>query len=319
MIKKIGVLTSGGDAPGMNACLRAVVRSGLKAGLEVYGIYDGYKGIMDRNIQKMDRHSVSDIINRGGTVIGTARLPEFAQLDVQKKAVEILYEYGIDALVTIGGDGTYKGALALSRLGINCIGLPGTIDNDIASTDYTIGFDTALNTIVDCVDRLRDTSTSHQRCSIIEVMGRHCPDLAANAGIACGAEITITQESPMTKADVIAELKEERARGKRHAMVIIAENICDVHELAHEVERESGFETRAEVLGHMQRGGCPTAFDRILASRMGVYAVDLLIQGISGACVGIVKNELRYYPIEEALTLPRHSTKALLGIGSRLE
>ncbi|MBS1468515.1 MAG: ATP-dependent 6-phosphofructokinase, partial [Erysipelatoclostridium sp.] len=221
--------------------------------------------------------------------------------------------------VTIGGDGTYQGALALSRRGINCIGLPGTIDNDIASTDYTIGFDTALNCIIECVDRLRDTSTSHQRCSVIEVMGRHCPDLAAYAGVACGAEITITQESEWTKESVIAELKKQKESGKRHAIVIVAEHICDVHEFAHEIERDSGFETKAEVLGHMQRGGSPTAFDRVLASRMGDYAVDLLINGVSGACVGIVKNELKYYPIEEALKLPRHSCKDLLKVGARLE
>ncbi len=319
MIKKIGVLTSGGDAPGMNACLRAVVRAGLKAGLEMYAIHDGYKGIIDRNIEKLDRHSVSDILNRGGTVIGTARLPQFAQPEVQMKAVEILQSYGIDALVTIGGDGTYQGALALSRRGINCIGLPGTIDNDIASTDYTIGFDTALNCIIECVDRLRDTSTSHQRCSVIEVMGRNCPDLAAYAGVACGAEITITQESEWTKESVIAELKKQKESGKRHAIVIVAEHICDVHEFAHEIERDSGFETKAEVLGHMQRGGSPTAFDRVLASRMGDYAVDLLINGVSGACVGLVKNELKYYPIEEALKLPRHSCKDLLKVGARLE
>lgn len=227
--------------------------------------------------------------------------------------------HGIDALVCIGGDGTYRGAQALSRLGINCIGLPGTIDNDIASTDYTIGFDTALNTIVECVDKLRDTSTSHQRCSVIEVMGRNCPDLATYAGIACGAEITITQESPMTKTDVIKELQDERAHGKRHAIIIVAEKICDVHEFAHEIERDCGFEAKAEVLGHMQRGGSPTAFDRVLASRMGVYAVDLLLSGVSGACVGIVENKLRYYPIEEALNLPRHSDRDLLNVGGRLE
>lgn len=319
MIKKIGVLTSGGDAPGMNACLRAVVRSGLKSGLEMYGIYDGYKGIFDNNIKQLTRHSVSDILNRGGTVIGTARLPELAKLEYQEQAAKRLKDMGIEALVCIGGDGTYRGAQALSRLGINCIGLPGTIDNDIASTDYTIGFDTALNTIVECVDKLRDTSTSHQRCSVIEVMGRYCPDLATYAGIACGAEITITSESLMTKADVIRELQEERARGKRHAIIIIAEKICDVREFAHEIERDCGFETKAEVLGHMQRGGSPTAFDRVLASRMGAYAVDLLLEGVSSACVGIVNNKLRYYPIEEALSLPRRSDRELLQLSGKLE
>lgn len=319
MIRKIGVLTSGGDAPGMNACLRAIVRSGLKQGLEVYAIKNGYKGLINNEIERLERYSVSDIINRGGTFIGTARLPEFQQIEVQKKGVEILNSLGIDAIIAIGGDGTYQGAEALHNLGIHTIALPGTIDNDIASTDYTIGFDTALNTIVECVDKLRDTSTSHQRCSVIEVMGRFCGDLAAYAGLACGSEITITTEHLQTKSEIINTLKTQKAKGKHHAMVIIAEKITNVEELAHEIEREVGFETRAEVLGHMQRGGKPSAYDRVLASRLGDYAVSLLIQGISGVCCGVRQNALTYTPIHEALKMPRHDIKELLEVGTRLE
>jgi 6-phosphofructokinase 1 len=312
MAIKVGVLTSGGDAPGMNACVRAVVRTSLQYGFEVYGIHDGYKGILENNIEKMDRHSVSDILNRGGTILGTARLPEFKEEAVRVKAAGILNSYGINALVGIGGDGTYMGLRGLSHLGIDTIGLPGTIDNDIASTDYTIGFDTALNTIIECVDRLRDTSTSHQRCSVIEVMGNRCGDLAAYAGLATGAEITITNECMMTKQDVIEKLRQQRQEGKRHAMVIISEKITDVYEFAREIQEKSGFETRAEVIGHMQRGGSPTAFDRILASRMGVYAINLIKQGVTSSCVGIINNRLTYTDIDKALAMPRHTSEGFV-------
>lgn len=312
MAIKVGVLTSGGDAPGMNACVRAVVRTSLQYGFEVYGIHDGYKGILENNIEKMDRHSVSDILNHGGTILGTARLPEFKEEAVRVKAAGILNSYGINALVGIGGDGTYMGLRGLSHLGIDTIGLPGTIDNDIASTDYTIGFDTALNTIIECVDRLRDTSTSHQRCSVIEVMGNRCGDLAAYAGLATGAEITITNECMMTKQDVIEKLRQQRQEGKRHAMVIISEKITDVYEFAREIQEKSGFETRAEVIGHMQRGGSPTAFDRILASRMGVYAINLIKQGVTSSCVGIINNRLTYTDIDKALAMPRHTSEGFV-------
>ncbi len=305
---KIGVFTSGGDAPGMNACIRAVVRAGIANGYEVFGIYDGYRGLLADQIVKMDRHSVSDILNRGGTILGTARLPEFKDEAVRIKAVDILNRHGINALVGIGGDGTYKGLAGLSKLGVNTIGLPGTIDNDIASTDYTIGFDTALNTIVECVDKLRDTSSSHQRCSVIEVMGNHCGDLAAYAGISSGAELVITPENPITKDQVIKYLRAQKDLGKRHAIVIISEKVTDVFEFASEIESRCGFETRAEVLGHMQRGGSPTARDRILATRMGVYAVNLISQGITSSCVGLIKDRLTYTSIDESMELPRHSS-----------
>lgn len=314
MIKKVGVLTSGGDAPGMNSCLRAVIRAGLNQGFEMYAIYNGYKGIIERQIVKANRSFVSEIINRGGTILGTARLPEFANEEVQDKAVEILKEYGIDALVTIGGDGTFKGALALSRKGINCIAIPATIDNDVASTDFTIGFDTALDTIVECVDKLRDTSSSHQRCSVIEVMGRNCGDLAIYAGIACGAEIVITKEHHMTRADLKDSISKQIAEGKGHIMVIIAEKICDVKELAREIERDCGIETRSEVLGRIQRGGRPCATDRVRAARLGVYAIDLLVENKSGYCIGCVYSKLVATPIEEALKMKNKDNGPLMRV-----
>lgn len=309
MIKKIGVLTSGGDAPGMNAAIRSVIRAGIEAGLEMYVIYNGYKGIIDREIERVDRKFVAEIINRGGTKIYTARLPEFADPEVQKKGAEILNEFGIDALVTIGGDGTYKGALALSRLGIKCIALPGTIDNDVASTDYTIGFFTALQTIVDCIDKLRDTSSSHQRCSVVEVMGRYCGDLAVYSSMATGADIVITRENPMSVEDLLAEIKHQVHMGKHHIMVIITEKIYDVNQIADLITKNCDIEAKSEVLGRIQRGGTPAAFDRYLASIMGVEAIDLLLNGESGLCVGLIDNKLTATPIEEALKMQNKSNK----------
>ena len=309
MIKKIGILTSGGDAPGMNAAIRSVIRAGLNAGLEMYVIYDGYKGIIDNKIEKVDRRYVADIINRGGTKIGTARLPEFAQSEVQDKAVEILNNYGIDALVTIGGDGTYKGALALSRKGIKCVAIPGTIDNDVASTDFTIGFATALQTVVDCIDKLRDTSSSHQRCSVIEVMGRYCGDLAVYASLASGSDIVISRENPMAEEDLFEVIKKQLQMGKHHIMVLVTEKILNVHELADKITKECNIEAKSEVLGRIQRGGTPVALDRYLASSMGVFAVDTLMNGQTGVCIGIVQNELVATPIEEALQMTNKSNK----------
>lgn len=311
MIKKIGVLTSGGDAPGMNASIRAVIRAGLEANLEMYVIYNGYKGIIDRTIEKVDRKFCAEIINRGGTKIGTARLPEFSTDEVQNKAVEILREYGIDALVTIGGDGTYKGALALSRKGIKCVALPGTIDNDVASSDYTIGFFTALQTIVDCIDKLRDTSSSHQRCSVVEVMGRYCGDLAVYASLASGADIVITRENPMAEEDLFEEIRNQISMGKHHIMVIITEHITDVSVLADKITKNCGIEAKSEVLGRIQRGGVPVAADRALATTMGVYAVDTLLQGETGVCIGLINNSLTATPIEEALKMENKSNKFL--------
>lgn len=316
MLKKIGILTSGGDSPGMNAAIRAAVRTGLSYGLEVYGIHDGYKGLINDDIEKMDRSSVSDIVNRGGTILKTARLPEFVEKEVQLKAVDILKRRGIEALVVIGGDGSYKGARALSNLGISCIGLPGTIDNDIASTDYTIGFDTALNTIIDAVDKIRDTTESHSRCSIIEVMGNKCGDLALYAGIAEGAEIIITPDFMMKDEEVYSVLNKMREKdSNRRAILIVSEKIYpDVHLFAKQIEKETGFNTRATILGYIQRGGAPSGKDRVLAGRMGSYAVDLLMQGKGSRCVGIRGMNLVDYDIEEALNMKKPLAESMIDL-----
>lgn len=319
MVRKIGVLTSGGDAPGMNAAIRSVTRVALNNGLEVYGIYDGYKGLLDGRMMKMERSSVSDILSRGGTILGSARLPEFKEDEIQDKCIEHLNENGIDALVVIGGDGSYRGALALTKKGINCIGLPGTIDNDISGSDLTIGFDTALNTCVECVDKLRDTSSSHHRCSIVEVMGNHCGDLALYTAISCGAEMVITPETGYDELEVLEKLRYlDNAVHKSHAIVIVSEKTTDVQALASKISQNTGFSGRATVLGHIQRGGSPTPADRMLASRMGEKAVDLLMDGIGGHCVGIMENEIISLPIAEALERPRKSRKKLYRLFDRL-
>jgi 6-phosphofructokinase 1 len=302
---KIGVLTSGGDAPGMNAAIRAVVRSGILYGHEVYGIKDGYQGILNSNFVRLDHESVSGMLSKGGTFLGTARVPEFKDLDVQKRAVENLKEKGIEALIVIGGDGTYRGAMALSKLGIKCVALPGTIDNDIAGTDYTIGFQTAVETVVDALDKLRDTSTSHQRCSIVEVMGRNCGDLALVSGICGGAEFIITPENLIPKEDIIERLKEHKKNGRRHAIIVITEKILDVHKFADEITEKSGFSSRATVLGYIQRGGNPCPDDRILGSRMGAYAIELLNDGIYGVCVGVRDSRMIHLPFANVLDQAR--------------
>ena len=319
MIRRIGILTSGGDAPGMNAALRAVTRVALANGFEVMGIKDGYRGLVEGNYIPMDKSTVSDILNRGGTVLGSARLTEFKDLEIQKKAVQTLQNAKIDAVVVIGGDGSYRGAMALTKLGINCIGLPGTIDNDIPGTDFTIGFDTALNTVVEAVDKLRDTSSSHHRCSVVEVMGNRCGDLAVWAAISCGAEIVITPETGYDELDVLERLRYlDKAVKKRHAIVVISEKIADVDELARKISQNTGFAGRATVLGHVQRGGSPSPRDRVLASMMGEKAVDLLMDGVGGHCVGMIDNKVTSMPIEEALSSPRHSRKDLYRLFDRL-
>ena len=308
---RIGVLTSGGDAPGMNACIRAVVRAALASGDQVFGIYDGYRGLIEGKLIEFTRKDVSEILSKGGTILGTARLPEFQYEAVRKLAVDKLKKYDIDALVCIGGDGTYTGALRLHEMGIKTIGIPGTIDNDIASSDYTIGFSTALNTACEAIDKLRDTSSSHQRCSIIEVMGRHCGDLALYSGICCGAEYIITNETGLDKEKLLKSLKENRLNGRRHAIVVISENLTDVYQLAKEVESYSGYECRATILGYIQRGGNPTPEDRLLAARLGKYAVDLLHEGTSGVAVGVVDGKLKATPIEQALTMVNEPNEEL--------
>ena len=313
MIRKIGVLTSGGDAPGMNCAIRAVVRAGLKYGLDVYGIMDGYKGLVEDDMFLMDRHSVSDIVNRGGTILGTARLREFKEEKVRQIAVDNLRKRGIEALVVIGGDGSYMGAKKLTEMGINCVGLPGTIDNDIASTDYTIGFDTCLNTICYCIDHIRDTTSSHQRCAIIEVMGNHCGDLALFSGLAEGVEMIITPDHPIPEEEIIDSLRKLHDAKRKRAIVVVSEKIYpNINEFAKKITVETGFEAKAEVLGRVQRGGTPSAFDRILAARMGAYAVDCLLEGKGGICVGMVDNKIVDYDIYEALLLPRDKHPSML-------
>ena len=310
MVRKIGVLTSGGDAPGMNSAIRAVTRVALANGIEVVGIRDGYKGLVNGDFVNLTKRDVSDMLDRGGTKLGSARLPEFKDEEVQDKAVNQLKSNGIDAIVVIGGDGSYRGAMALTKKGINCIGLPGTIDNDIAGTDFTIGFDTALNTCVECVDKLRDTSSSHHRCSVVEVMGNHCGDLAVWTALSCGAEVVITPETGYDELDILERLRYlDKAVKKNHAIVIISEKITDAESLARKISLNTGFSGRATVLGHIQRGGSPTPNDRILAERMGQKAVELLMDGVGGHCVGIIDNKIISMPIEEVLEAPRKSRK----------
>ena len=315
---RIGLLTSGGDAPGMNATIRAVVRAAIHYGDKIFGIYDGYRGLVEGKIVEFTRKDVSEILNKGGTILGTARLPEFAYEAVRKLAVDQLRKHDIEALICIGGDGTYTGAIRLHEMGIKTIGIPGTIDNDIASTDFTIGFSTALNTACEAIDKLRDTSSSHQRCSIIEVMGRHCGDLALYSGICCGAEYIITNETGLDKEKLLNDLKQNRLAGRRHAIVVISENMTDVHELAKEVEAFTGYECRATILGYVQRGGTPTPEDRLLAARLGKYAVDLLKEGVTGVAVGVRNNTLVNTPIEKALVMKNEPNAELFDVVNKI-
>ena len=301
-MKTIGVLTSGGDAPGMNAAIRAVVRSGIYNDIKVIGVEGGYNGLINANIRQMNLSSVGDIIHRGGTILKTARCEEFKTEEGRKKALDVLNIFGIEGLVVIGGDGSFQGAQKLSHEGIKTIGLPGTIDNDLAYTDYTIGFDTAVNTVLSSVSNIRDTSTSHGRANIIEVMGRHCGDIALYAGLAGGAESIIVPEEEFSVEDVCRKLINGRNRGKMHSIIMLAEGIGNGFNLAKEVEEKTGIETKVTVLGHIQRGGTPTAFDRVLASRMGAKAVELLMEDKSGRAVGIRNNEIMDLDINEALS-----------------
>ena len=303
-MKKIAVLTSGGDAPGMNAAIRAVVRTAIHNGIEVMGVQRGYSGLINGELFTMDRTSVSDIIQRGGTILRTARCPEFKDEEVRKKAAKILQAYGVEALVVIGGDGSFTGAKLLSKLGIKTIGIPGTIDNDLAYTDFTLGFDTALNTVVDAINKIRDTSTSHERVSIVEVMGRNCGDLSLYAGICGGAEAIIVPEVEAFDRDELCKtILEGKNKGKMHNLVILAEGIGGAFELAEYVENITGIETRATVLGHIQRGGSPSASDRVLASRMGAKAVEVLLEGKTSRVIGIRDNKIIDQDIDEALDM----------------
>ena len=306
-IKTIGVLTSGGDAPGMNAAIRAVVRKAIANGVAVKGIKRGYQGLLNEEIVDMDRHSVSDIIQRGGTILGTARCSEFKTEEGQEKGAEICRKHGIDGLVVIGGDGSYRGAQALSKKGINTIGLPGTIDLDISCTDYTIGFDTAINTAMNAIDKVRDTSSSHERCSIIEVMGRNAGYIALWCGVANGAEdILLPEKYDYTEQNIINNIINNRKRGKTHHLIINAEGIGHSTSMARRIEAATGIETRATILGYMQRGGNPTCKDRFYASIMGAYAADILCQGKSNRVVGYKNGEFQDFDIDEALAMQKN-------------
>ena len=305
-VKRIGVLTSGGDAPGMNAAIRAVVRAGVNKGHRVMGVRRGYEGLLNGDAVEMDLRSVCDILQRGGTILYTARCEEFKTPEGLQKGVDMCHKLGIDGLVVIGGDGSFRGARNLSNAGIPCIGLPGTIDNDIASTEYTIGFDTAVNTVVENVDRLRDTSQSHDRCSVVEVMGRRAGHIALYAGVSCGAIATLIPERPFDiDQDIIARMRATLKTGKHHFIVVVAEGVGNSQEICQYIEEKTGIESRLTVLGHVQRGGTPTAMERVHASVMGYRAVELLEQGKGNRVVGIQNNRIVDYDINEALEMTK--------------
>lgn len=306
-VKTIGVLTSGGDAPGMNAAIRAVVRKAIVNGVSVKGIKKGYQGLLNEEIIDMDTRSVSDIIQRGGTILGTARCSEFRTEEGQQKGADICKKHGIDGIVVIGGDGSYRGAQALARHGINTVGIPGTIDLDIACTDYTIGFDTAINTAMDAIDKVRDTSSSHERCSIIEVMGRNAGYIALWCGVANGAEdILIPEKYDYNEQSIINNIIANRRRGKTHHLIVNAEGIGHSTSMARRIEAATGIETRATILGYMQRGGNPTCTDRYYASIMGAYAADILCEGKSNRVVGFKNGAFVDFDIEEALQMQKN-------------
>ena len=318
-VKTIGVLTSGGDAPGMNAAIRAVVRVAINKGLKVKGIMRGYAGLLEEEIVDMESTSVSDAINRGGTILYTARCKEFTTPEGQQRGAEICRKHGIDGMVVIGGDGSFKGAGKLSALGINTIGLPGTIDLDIACTDYTIGFDTAVNTAMEAIDKIRDTSTSHERCSIVEVMGRNAGYIALWCGIANGAEdILLPERYDGDEQALINRIIENRKRGKKHNIIINAEGIGHSSSMAKRIEAATGIETRATILGHMQRGGTPTCKDRVYASIMGARAAELLVEGKSNRLVAYRKGEFVDFDIQEALNMKKDISEEQFNIAKML-
>ncbi|MGI6778316.1 MAG: 6-phosphofructokinase [Acetivibrionales bacterium] len=305
-IKTVGVLTSGGDAPGMNAAIRAVVRTGINEGFKVVGIQRGFSGLVRGDVIEMNLRSVSDIIHRGGTILKTARCPEFNTEAGLKKAVSIANVFGIDAIVVIGGDGSYRGARDLSKYGIPVIGLPGTIDNDIGSTEYTIGYDTALNTVLDAIDKIKDTAYSHERCTVLEVMGRRAGYIALNVAIAGGAEVVLLPEKPYdTDKDIIKPIIEGRNRGKKDYSVIVAEGVGGVIEISKEIQEKTGIEARYTILGHIQRGGNPTVYDRVMASRMGGKAIEALKKGKTNRVICLRNNKLMDIDIDEALEMKK--------------
>lgn len=311
-IKTIAILTSGGDAPGMNAAIRAIVRSALSNGIRVLGVRRGYNGLINEDVFDMNLRTVSDIIHRGGTILYTARSPEFQTPEGLKKAVKVCRDQKIDCVVVIGGDGSFKGANELAKAGIPCMGIPGTIDNDIACSDYTIGFDTAMNTAMEMVDKIRDTAQSHDRCSVVEVMGRRCGDIALHTGIAVGAAAILIPEVEYNfEKDVIARIKFTQKIGKKHFIVIIAEGLKKVSDVTEGIQNIMGIESRATILGHVQRGGSPSLRDRVVASEMGCYLVDLLIKGIKNRVIIIKRNEINDIDIEEAINMKKEFNKSL--------
>ncbi len=317
-MKRIGVLTSGGDAPGMNAAVRAVVRKAIYHEMEVFGVYQGYHGLITGKIKQLDRGSVGDIIHRGGTMLRSARCLEFKTIEGQKQGIAQLEKYGIEGLVVIGGDGSYMGAKALTEHGFPCIGVPGTIDNDIPGTEFTIGFDTALNTVIDAIDKIRDTASSHERTFIVEVMGRHAGDIALWSGLAGGAETILIPEAPYDMNEIASKLKRSQERGKKHSIIVVAEGVMTGSKFGAIIEELTGFDTRVSVLGHMQRGGTPSAADRVLASRLGAYAVELLLQGKGGRAVGIEQNKIVDYDIIEALAKPHKVDQRMYELSQEL-
>lgn len=317
-MKRIGVLTSGGDSPGMNAAVRAVVRKAIFHEMEVFGIYHGYQGLINGDIRQLELGSVGDIIHRGGTMLHTARCLDFKTEEGQLKGIEQLNKFGIEGLVVIGGDGSYMGAKALTERGFPCIGVPGTIDNDIPGTDFTIGFDTALNTVIDAIDKIRDTATSHERTYVVEVMGRNAGDIALWAGLAGGAETILCPEYDYDMEDLVGKLNRGHERGKKHSIIIVAEGVGSAVDVSRKIEEKAGVETRVTVLGHVQRGGSPSANDRVLASRLGARAVELLLEGKGGRAVGIEQNRLVDHGIIDVLGKQHTIDKKMYDLSSEL-
>lgn len=318
-MNSIAVLTSGGDAPGMNAAVRAVARTAIANGIRVIGVRRGYNGLISGDVFEMNLRSVSDIIHRGGTTLFTARSPEFNTPAGVQKAADTCRDLGIGGVVVIGGDGSFRGARDLTNAGIPCVGIPGTIDNDIQCSEYTIGFDTAMNTAMEMVDRIRDTAQSHDRCSVVEVMGRNAGYIALNTGIACGALVTLIPEVPYDlERDVISRMKATQKTGKRHFIIIVAEGVGRAHDIANEIQSRTGIDSRATVLGHVQRGGSPTLRDRVTASRMGYHAVELLSKGIYNRVVATKAESIVDYDIAVALSMYKTIDTSLLDIASAI-
>ena len=318
MAKTIGILTSGGDAPGMNAAIRAVTRAAISKGMKVIGIRRGYNGLIHGDMVEMNERSVSDIIQRGGTILYTARCPEFKYAEGVEKAKQRCIEAGLNGIVVIGGDGSFRGAADLSKVGIPCVGLPGTIDNDISCTEYTIGYDTAMNTAVDMVDKIRDTAQSHDRCSVVEVMGRNAGYIAVNTGVACGATSIITTEVPYNLDDIVAKMIATQKTGKQHFIIVVSEGIGNSEQIAKDIEERTGIESRATILGHVQRGGSPTVRDRVVARQMGYYAVELLENGIGNRVVGMQSNKIVDFDIQEALSMKKPFEEDLYKIADKI-